>query len=83
MTENKPLEVGDLIIAESKLILDKDVRYFIFEEPVPSGALYIDEYRIHDNIGHFCSKYSSFSYQHGYLHFEPRYEKASYFYPSD
>jgi hypothetical protein len=85
LTENKPLEVGDLIIAESKLKLDKDVRYFIFEEPVPSGALYIDEYRIQDNIGHFYNKHSSFFYQHGYSHIEPQYEKVSYFwyYPSD
>jgi hypothetical protein len=85
LTENKPLEVGDLIIAESKLKLDKDVRYFIFEEPVPSGALYIDEYRIQDNIGHFYNKHSSFFYQYGYSHIEPQYEKVSYFwyYPSD
>ncbi|TYB92592.1 MAG: hypothetical protein FXF54_06590 [Kosmotoga sp.] len=78
--ENKPLEVGDLVIAESRLELDKDVRYFIFEEPVPSGALYIDEYEMQDSRTY--DKYSSYSYQYGYSHIEPRYEKVSYFWRS-
>ncbi|MFO7881650.1 MAG: MG2 domain-containing protein [Kosmotogaceae bacterium] len=78
LTKNSPLKVGDLIIAESELELNKNIKYFIFEEPVPSGALYIDEYKLPDSRDYSEGKYSS-SYQPTYSHIEPRYEKVSYF----
>jgi hypothetical protein len=84
LVENTPLKVGDIIIAESDIEFNKDIKYLIFEEPVPSAALYIDEYKLPDGGNYSTGKYSG-SYRTTYSHIEPRYEKVSYFWrnPSD
>ncbi|MFW6121214.1 MAG: hypothetical protein ACOC80_10010, partial [Petrotogales bacterium] len=79
---NSPLKVGDLIIAQSDLKLNGNIRYFIFEEPVPSGTLYIGEYELQVSRYDPGVKYSGSSYRFNYSHIEPRYEKVSYFWYS-